>query len=213
MKLFRTLVVCAAVSSLPMAMAQKWEFGGGAGGGFYASNEITSPGGSAAAKVKSNFSAGAWIGSNSRSTRWGGELRYDYQKGDLQLKNGSTEALFGAETHAMHYDLTYHFADEESRVRPFVAAGAGIKIYRGTGQEQPFQPLSKVALLTKAQDLTPLVSVGLGFKVQLATRWQLRVDVHDYLTPFPKQVITPNGGNVSGWVNNIVPMVGLSFTD
>jgi hypothetical protein len=32
------------------------------------------------------------------------------------------------------------------------------------------------------------------------------------LTPFPKQVITPNvGADVGGWLNDIVPMVSVSF--
>jgi hypothetical protein len=37
--------------------------------------------------------------------------------------------------------------------------------------------------------------------------------VHDYLTPFPKEVITPNPpSKVSGWIHDIVPMFGLSYT-
>jgi hypothetical protein len=40
----------------------------------------------------------------------------------------------------------------------------------------------------------------------------LRVEVHDFATPFPKKVITPNlGAKVSGWIHDIVPMVGLSY--
>ena len=35
------------------------------------------------------------------------------------------------------------------------------------------------------------MSAGGGVKVQLAPHLQLRVELHDYLTPFPKQVITP----------------------
>jgi hypothetical protein len=33
--------------------------------------------------------------------------------------------------------------------------------------------------------------VGAGLKFKLASRLQLRLEVHDYLTTFPKQVITP----------------------
>jgi hypothetical protein len=93
-----------------------------------------------------------------------------------------------------------------------VAFGGGIKIFRGTGQEAVAQPLSRIALLTKAQDLVPMASVGAGFKVRLSASASLRFDVHDYLTPFPKQVITPVAGNLKGWVHDIVPMVGLAFT-
>lgn len=192
-------------------MAQKWEFGGGAGGGFYTSQDIASAGASASAKIQSNVAAGLWLANNGAG-HWGGELRYDYQRGALELKQSGTQATFGAESHAIHYDFLVHFSDPSSHVRPFVAVGAGVKIYRGTGEEQVFQPLSQIALLTKAQDLTGVLSVGGGFKLRLSSHVQLRVDVHDYLTPFPNQVITPTSGNkIGGWLQDIVPMVGISF--
>ena len=207
------LTVCGIMAFVPAAFAQRWEVGGGIGGGFYSARDISSPGGSASAKIKSNVSASAWLGNNSHN-RLGGEFRYDYQRGDLLLHQGSTEAAFGAETHAVHYDFHYHFADSEARVRPFAAAGAGIKIYNGTGTEQVTQPLSKIALLTKAQDLTALVSVGAGVKMHLAPHVWLRLEVHDYLTPFPKEVIAPAlGASAGGWLNDIVPSIGLSFTN
>jgi hypothetical protein len=205
-----TLLVCAFVGMMPAALAQKWEFGGGVGGGFYTSKDVTAPGGSASAKIKSNLSGSAWLGNNSRSLL-GGELRYDYQAGDLQLKQGSTEAVFGAQTHAFHYDMLFHFSDRDSAFRPFVAVGGGVKIYKGTGKEVAFQPLSNFAFLTKDQDLVGLVSVGAGVKIKIAPHLQLRLDVHDYLTPFPKQVITPAANaKVSGWLQDIVPMAGIS---
>jgi hypothetical protein len=211
MKLARMLVVCA-VAAVPAAMAQRWEFGGGAGGGFYTSQDVSAPSGSAAAKIQSNVAAGVWLANNGRG-RWGGEARYDYQRGALQLSSGGTQAAFGAETHALHYDILWHAAPSGARVRPFVAAGAGVKVYRGTGAEVVFQPLSNFALLTKARDLTALVSVGGGVKMQLTSHLQLRMDLHDYLTSFPMQVIAPNvGSKVGGWLHDFVPMVGLSYT-
>jgi hypothetical protein len=36
--------------------------------------------------------------------------------------------------------------------------------------------------------------------------------VHDFLTPFPKQVITPAANaKVGGWLQDFVPMAGLGF--
>jgi hypothetical protein len=33
------------------------------------------------------------------------------------------------------------------------------------------------------------------------------------MTPFPKEVITPNlNSSVSGWLHNLVPMAGISYT-
>ena len=58
------------------------------------------------------------------------------------------------------------------------------------------------------------MSVGGGVKFQLSPHVQLRLDVHDYMTPFPKNVITPNSGaKVGGWLMDFVPMVGISYTN
>lgn len=214
MTLVRTLVVCgaAALIAAPAALAQKWEFGGGVGGGFYTSQDVTAPGGSASAKIASNISGSAWL-VNNRNDRWGGELRYDYQRGDLELNQGGTQALFSGMSHAIHYDLVWHGGQSGSKIRPFLAIGAGIKIYQGTGTETAFQQLSQFALLTKDQDLTPLISGGAGVNVQLSPRVQLRAEIHDFATPFPKKVITPNtNAKVGGWLQDFVPMIGISFT-
>ena len=152
-----------------------------------------------------------WVGEN-MGDRWGGELRYSYGLGDARLKQNSTEAVFGAETHTINYSFLLYTKPSESSTRPFVDAGAGIKFYRGTGTETVVQPLSQYALLTKAGDLTGMFSFGGGVKKKLGSHAWLRLDVHDYMSPFPKQVITPNfGANVDGWMHDIVPMVAISF--
>jgi len=57
------------------------------------------------------------------------------------------------------------------------------------------------------------VSVGAGVKVQISSRFTLRVDIHDYLSPFPDKVIAPAlNSTTGGWLNNIVPTVGVSYT-
>jgi len=211
MKLVRIFAVCSAAAMLPTAMAQKWEFGFGAGGGFYTPQHVTLGSDSVTAKFKTNVAVSTWVGQNI-SDRWGGELRYSYQLGDAQLKGKSTEAVFGAEAHTINYNFLIYAKPSESSVRPFVSAGAGIKYYRGTGTEAVVQPLSQFALLTQASDVTGVVSVGGGVKFKLGSHAWLRLDVHDYMTPFPKQVITPNfGANVEGWMHDIVPMVAISF--
>ena len=211
MKLVRLFAVCSAAAMLPAAMAQKWEVGVGGGGGFYTSQDVTLGSTSASANLKTNVAVSVFAG-QSINDRWGGEVRYSYQPGDLQLKQGSTEAAFGAQTHSIHYDFLLHTKPSESRVRPFIAGGAGIKLYRGTGTETVTQPLSQYALLTRARDTTALVSVGAGVKIKLGLHANLRFDVHDYMSPFPKQVITPNAGaSVGGWLHDLVPMVAISF--
>jgi hypothetical protein len=211
MRSVRTLLVCAAVA-IPAATAQKWEFGGGVGGGFYTSQDVSLPGSSASAKIASNIAGSAWL-VNNKGDHWGGELRVDYQLGDLRLSQGGTQASFGARSYGLHYDVQYHFAPNGSRIRPYVSLGAGIKVYQGTGTEVVFQPLSQYALLTKDQDLTPAISGGFGIKVQLSPHMQLRAEVNDFATPFPKKVIAPNSGaSAGGWMHDFVPMVGISYT-
>ncbi len=212
MKLTRLLVVCSSLAVLPSAFAQRWEVGGAVGGGFYPSHDVSLQGTSASAGIQSNVSGSAWIGNSGRG-RLGGEFHFDYQLGDLKISQGSTQATFGAHAYAVHYDVLWHFADSEARVRPYVTAGGGIKIYQGTGTESAYQPLSNYALLTKEQDLTGLVTFGGGVKFQVSPHLQLRLEARDNLTPFPKKVITPNtNASVSGWLQDFVPMVGLAYT-
>ena len=117
MKLARMLAVCLAFSAVPAAWAQKWELGGSAGGGFGPSTDLTRPTETAKANVKPGVAASAWLGSNTNS-RWGGEIRYTFQMGDLQLKQNSTTAAFTGETHTLNYDLQWHATDVDSASRP-----------------------------------------------------------------------------------------------
>src|SRR5262245_47501506 len=112
MKLARLMFAFSAVAAIPAAMAQKWELGGGAGGGFYPSREITQGSDSASAKIQPNAAVSVWLANNT-SGHIGGELRYSYQLGDLQLKQGSTEALFGAETHTINYNFLFYTSTTE----------------------------------------------------------------------------------------------------
>jgi outer membrane protein W len=194
------------------AWGQKWEFGGGAGTGFYTSQTVThTTAGNASAKIGSGLSATAWL-ANSTSDRWSGEIRYDYQRGDLKLSSGGANASFGAQAHTIQYDVHFHFAPREAQIRPFVAVGGGVKMFQGTGTEVAAQPLSRIALLTKATDLRPVVSVGAGIKARLGERWNLRAGVWNSMTPFPNKVIVPNSGSsVGGWLFNFTPMVGLGY--
>ena len=199
------------LAGAPVALAQKWEVGVAGGGSFYTSQTITNPAGNADAGLAKGFAASGWLGNNV-SNLIGGELRYDYEHSGLRLSSGGTSVNFGGMTNAIHYDFLLHLAPSESPVRPFLAAGAGVKVYSGTGTEQPFQPLSNIALLTKTQEVKPLVSVGAGIKFALAKNALLRVEVHDFLTPFPQSVIAPNAGSkVGGWLSDFVVMAGLSF--
>jgi hypothetical protein len=196
----------------PSAWAQKWEFGGGIGGSFYPSRDVTNGSTSASAGIRTNVASGVWLGQNG-SNKWGGEMRFDYQLGDLSLERGSTKTTLTAESYGLHYDVLWHATSRESKVRPFIGAGAGIKVFRATGQPGVVQPLSQYALLTKGDELRPLLSLAAGVKWQIAQSLQLRLEVHDYITPFPKELIAPNvGSKTPGILQNIVPMLAIAYT-
>ena len=196
----------------PAALAQKWEFGGGIGGSFYPSRDVTNGSTSASAGIRTNVASGVWLGQNA-ANKWGGEIRFDFQLGDLSLERGSTKTTLTAESYGLHYDVLWHATRRGSKVRPFIGAGAGIKVYRATGQPDVTQPLSQYALLTKGDELRPLLSLAAGVKWQIAQSLQLRLEVHDYITPFPKELIAPNvGSKTPGILQNIVPMLAIAYT-
>jgi hypothetical protein len=109
--------------------------------------------------------------------------------------------------------MLLHTKPLEAKSRPYLAVGGGMKYYRGTGAEQVYQPLGNIALLTQTHDMRPLLSVGGGVKWRVGQNVYLRLDVRDYITPFPKKVITPVGNvKADGWIHNITPMIGFTFT-
>ena len=74
------------------------------------------------------------------------------------------------------------------------------------------QPLSEFVLLSKTTQLKPMVNGGGGVKFQVTPKLGFRVEVHDNVTPFPKDVVQPNAGSkISGWMHDIVAMAGLSY--
>ena len=193
-------------------LAQHWEVGGAGGAGVYRNASVTGGAGSADIGFSTQWAAGVVIGEN-LYRRLGGEFRYTYRAGDLRLKNGGQEATMEGRAHALHYDLLLHATPKEAKIRPFAALGGGIKVYQGTGKEGAVQPLSNFALLTKTDQVEPLLSFGGGVKFDFSPHAQLRVDLRDYVTPAPERLFAPaRGGKVQGWLHDVVPLVGVSYT-
>ncbi len=202
----------AIAVATPAAFAQKWEVGFAAGGSFLTSQTITNPAGNADATRNPGVALSAFVGNNIGSGLFGGELRYDYEMGDLKLSSGGTSTTFSSRSNAIHYDFLFNFASSESAVRPFVSAGGGVKWYSGAGTEQVYQPLSNVAVFSDVRDMRALASVGAGIKFNIAKSTLLRLEVHDYMTPFPSKLIAPvTGSSVGGWLQDIVVSAGLSY--
>jgi hypothetical protein len=187
-----------------------WEIGAAGGGGVYHNASVSAGAGSADIGFATQWAGGVVIGENLYQ-RLGGEFRYTFRDGDLRLKTGGQQAAMEGRAHALHYDLLLHATHREAKVRPFGAIGGGIKVYQGTGKEAAFQPLSGFALLTKTDQVEPLLSFGGGVKVSIARHAIVRVDVRDYVTPTPERLFAPaRGGKIHGWLHDFVPLVGVS---
>lgn len=197
---------------IPSAVyAQRWEFGAGAAGTFYTSRNVSAASLKAKAGFDNGWGATAWLG-NDMYKYLSGELRYMYQNNALKLEGNGQTYTFGARSQSIHYDFLLHATPRGSKIRPFVAAGAGFRGYEGTGREVAVQPLSNVAFLTKTTEWVPLVSVGGGIKFQAAKHVSFRAEFRDYLTPVPRNLITPAPGvKIDGWYNNFVALFGVSF--
>lgn len=226
MRITRFLLSTAFLAVIPgvliqTAMAQlnrrvsnsdpKFEIGGGVGESFYQSKSLTSAVTSGDAGFNNGLSGSFWIGNNMYN-KVSGEFHYDYQRNDLNLSAGAANVTFGGKSHAFHYDLLFHFTGRAAKVRPYLLAGGGFKLYQGTGTESAFQVLSKLAILTKTKEMKPMVTFGGGLKFTLSQHVNLRMEVRDNMTPFPTKIILPvNGAHSSGWLNNFVPLIGISF--
>lgn len=213
MKAFSVSILLAAFAAA--GVAQSWEIGGVAGGSLNSS--VTSkaasgstPAGEATAGFTKGMIFGGYLGQNMYK-HVSGEIHYAYVKNNLRLQGPGQEVTFGAESHAVYYDVLLHSAAKKTQW--FAAIGAGMKIFRGTGQENAYQPLNQFAYLTKTQELKPLLSVGAGVRHFVGKRTVLRVEVRDYITPFPTKVLAPAGNaKFSGSVlHNIVPSVGIGY--
>ena len=199
------------VAATGIAGAQQWEFGGAGGASFLSNVGVSGPAGSATAGFKTGPVFSAFIGNNSHK-HIGGEFRYGFMQSDLHIQSGGSEATFAGQAHVLHYDLTLHTANSDSRHQLFVAAGGGIKIFRGTGAEAAYQPLSQYGYFTKTQVIKPMISVGAGIKYRIAPKVYFRAEVRDYITTFPTDLIAPAPGTSFGSIlQDIVPMVGISF--
>jgi hypothetical protein len=201
------------MSAATTAFAQQWEFGGMGGGGFLSNVSATGSGGigNATAGFAPGAAFGAFLGNN-LYRNLSGEIRYEYMQSDLRLSSNGQTAQFTGAAHAIHYDLIYHTNRKESSVQFFAALGGGVKLFRGTGAEEAYQPLSQFGYFTKTQAIKPMVSVGGGFTYRLSRHLYLRTEVRDFITPFPTQVLTPAPGVKYGSIlQDLVPMVGLSY--
>ena len=209
MSYFRFL--CLSVMTAGCCLGQ-WSLGGAAGFSFYPNPTITTPAGSAEAGFTSRLAAGAVLGQNV-GNYFGGELRYTFLAGDSELRSGGRQIQLDAIAHAVHYDVLVYATSREHKLRPYIAAGGGIKYFVADGDEYLAQPLSSIALLTHTNQVEGLFSTGAGIKFALNEHVLLRVDFRYYLTPFPdKLFVSGPGTRIHGWLQDFVPLGGIDWT-
>jgi len=209
----RLVVTCCLAAGAVSAQTQNWELGIIGGYGF--SRDLTVVKGTASADTGIRHGAviGAFGGGDTHEY-WSGEVRYLYRYSDLKLKSGSTKAPdFAAHTHIIGADFLGHFRPRSSSFRPFIAFGGGAKVFVGTGIESAAQPLGNLAALTATRETVGMVDVGAGIKMNLRNHVRFRVEMRDYISPAPKNLIAPApGASLRGILNDIQGLVGISAT-
>ena len=210
------LALCGFTFAVTMSFAcrsQPWELGASGGYGWYHDPSIANGTGSA----QSGFPAKAAFGVTLTQNMYnyvGGEIRYLFRFGGPELKSSGIEANLDGHTNLVTYDFLFYTSSKESSIRPFIAAGAGIKVYTGLGPRflGLNRPLADLALLRPVNQVEPAISVGGGMKFLMPKRTQLRVDFRAYMTPLPDQLFRPIGPSViRGWLYDFVPLGGISY--
>ncbi len=204
--------VAIAVVLASAGLAQDWELGGSVGYGAYRSGTVIGGDGQpATAEILNRFTAGVVIGQEPYEYI-SGELRWTYQDGHAVLAAAGVREEMDGHSHAVTYDVLIHFRRRERRLRPFFAAGAGIKGYIANGPAPQFNLLPAVATLAERDEWKPVFDLGGGVKYRLTDHVQLRFDFRDYLTTFPKRQIVPaTYSTARGIFQQFTPMLGVSY--
>ena len=215
-------LICAVVLTAAAASAQQqWEAGIIGGYGIGHDLTVSNGFGNAATGYKNGTVFGVYGGLNSYRY-WSGEASYLYRDSHLKLESNGTNEDFPAHMHLITGDILAHFRPTGARIRPFVSFGGGIKVMVGSGDESKPQPLGACgaaiapkcfAALTATTEVLPVGEVGAGVKVQVSKMFQVRLQVRDYLSQKPKDLIaTGPGATLSGISNDILATVSLGLT-
>ncbi len=212
--------LCAAVmfaATATLANAQEWEVGAIGGFGYSPSLTVKNATASASTGMKTGVTVGVYAGEE-MYRYFSGEATYLYRTGDLKLEGSGklgapVSVSFGAHTHLITGDFLGHFRPRGAHIRPYISVGGGVEVMQGTGQESATQPLGNLAALTATREVLPVGEVGAGVKIQLSPRLRLRVQVRDYISQSPNDVIAPApGATLSGLRHDVIGMGALALT-
>ena len=191
-------------------LAADWDITGGVGFARYHAVTFTNSSGTANAGIGARYVLHAAV-ERLIGGHLGIEGAWTYQDGDFELASHGTKTAFDADSHSIHAGLLGYLRPRASRLRPFVEAGVGSKLYHGVEHPSP-RPLAEFGSFRDGIDARALVLFGGGVKYRLSHRWGLRLDVCDFATPFPSSVIVPAPGvNSGGWLHDLVMTLGFTI--
>jgi hypothetical protein len=211
---FALLTSVVTLTFINPCLAQEWEVSAASGYSAYANARIgnSALGASASAGFHPGFVLGAVLGED-RYDYVGGEVRYLFFWGSPELNFQGTRATTAGYTNLVVYDLLVHMKPRDSKLRPFFAGGAGIKIFTASAAQSLTQPLQQFAVLQRVTKVEPSISVGGGLKYLVAPHTLLRFDFRAYLSPLPSHLFRPTELSViRGWVYSFIPQVGIGYT-
>src|SRR5260370_26672105 len=122
---------------------------------------ISKPTGSVSAGSDNRFAAGVVIGQDLYQ-HFAGEVRYTFRDNDLVLKGAGQKVNMDGNSHLVHYDLLYYALGKSSRIRPFAAAGGGIRLFGGAGHEYMHQPFPDFPRPPPTPPVKPVLSLHCG---------------------------------------------------
>ncbi len=193
------------------ALAADWQMGGQAGYGIYKNGSVIAPAGTVSAGIRNRFAVSVFA-TDDMYEHISGEIRYTYQDGDPFLSGAGKQVNVQGQSHAFHYDVLFHVHPRQQKIRPYVALGAGAKLYVVSGPAPVSPPFGNVATLTSRDEAKPVVSVGAGVKIRWKEHIDICVDFRDYITTFPKKLITPAANATGrGIFHQFTPLAGLSY--
>jgi opacity protein-like surface antigen len=205
-----TLAGALALLAMPRAQAQRWEFSAGGAASFYTSRSVQG----ASGDIKAGFKPGGGftVGVAQAGQKYGGEVRYSFLWNQMQLKGPSSDFTMEGRSHSLEYDFHFYLKDIESKMRPYVIAGGGVRRYEGTGAPTAVQPYMRNVVLTNTNETKPLLTGGIGLRYELSDRWALRTEFRTSFTPVPEQIFTPvPGSTLGGWFFQFLPTVSISY--
>lgn len=174
-----SLLLCSFAVVSP---AQVGELSVSVGKAIFKNNKLGSDGGDLLSqyKVGDGFRIAARFTLNTKRFV-GHEFGYAYNHSKLGLTNSSEEA--NMPVHQGFYEFLLYLTPEGSRVRPFGAGGGHFSTFVPPG-----------ASVTYGTGTTKYgVNYGAGLKIRLTPMFAMRLDVRDYLTPKPFDLVGRSG--------------------